>query len=348
VDAAALSGARVLRSGQDAAREEAETVARANGVGTGAAEGSNAVSFGTNARGESIVSVSATRVLPTTFMKVLGVDHMNVGATSTAAVPPLDVVLVLDTSGSLGSQGAWDELQDAAREFVRQFDDKLDQMGLISFQLAAHDRFTLRHNFKLDILAEIDAMASAGDTNIGEALRKAGDQLRSPTARANAAQVVVFFTDGRATAFRGHLGGPPALDRMIAVGTTGTNVRGYWNDPDALPAYSTVSPNGCQGVGTCFGLTGNQVRAQAAALGATHAQAIRQEGARLYVIALGNPSASDPLLTPDLDYLRGLANEEGITSANEPRGKLYFSPSAAQLEAVFKELASDLVVRLTG
>jgi Flp pilus assembly protein TadG len=345
VDAGALAAARVLREDEDAARAEAERVARANGVATGIADVTTALAFGTNERGEATVTFTASRTVPTAFATIVGLPTLLVSATAVAAVPPVDVLLVLDTSGSLASAGAFDELQQAAISFVSNFDDELDQMGLVSFQLAAHDRFILSHNFKIPVTGNINGMASAGDTNIGEGLRKAREQLLSGSARPNAAKVVVFFTDGRATAFRGTLGG---VDRMLAVFTTGNNVRGYFNNPGALPPFSTASPNGCSGASSCFGYNANQIRTQAASVGAAQAALIRQNDILLYTIALGNPSASDPLLTPDLDYLRALANEGGITNPNEPEGKSFFAPSAAQLEQVFNEVAKDLVVRLAS
>jgi hypothetical protein len=157
----------------------------------------------------------------------------------------------------------------------------------------------------------------------------------------------VFFTDGRATAFRGNLGSP-AVDRVIATFVTGSNVRGYFNNPNALPDYVLASPNGCNNVGTCFGMTGAQVRTQAANQGATQANLIRSDDVLLYTIGLGDPLAGNPLQQPDTVYLKQLANVDGMTSLTQPRGKFFFAPSAADLEDVFQEVARDLIVRLAG
>ena len=63
-------------------------------------------------------------------------------------------------------------------------------------------------------------------------------------------------------------------------------------------------------------------------------------------IGLGNPSASNPLLQPDMTYLQQLANQGGVRISNEPQGKAYFAPSAGQLQQVFDLVAQDLLVRL--
>jgi hypothetical protein len=48
-----------------------------------------------------------------------------------------------------------------------------------------------------------------------------------------------------------------------------------------------------------------------------------------------------------MDFLRRIANENGIVSASQPQGKAYLAPSAAQLDDVFRAVAQDIVVRLT-
>jgi hypothetical protein len=66
----------------------------------------------------------------------------------------------------------------------------------------------------------------------------------------------------------------------------------------------------------------------------------------LYTIGLGNPSASDPIETPDIGYLQQLANVGGIVDSNQPQGRSYFAPSAVQLQDAFNQVARDLMVRL--
>jgi Flp pilus assembly protein TadG len=345
VDAGALAAARALRLGQDVAEDEAEAVATANGITDGVGTIETDLTFGTNAAGESTVLFAANRTVPTTFMRIVGLRQMNVSASGLAAVPPLDVVLILDTSGSLLAADAFDDLQDAARTFLDFFDDDIDQLGLVTFQLSAHDQFILDGDFTDPINDEIDIMLSAGDTNIQEGLRLGRAQITGGTARPEAAKVIVFFTDGRATAFRGNLGAP-AVDRVMAAFTTGNNIRGYFNNPDALPDYVLAAPNGCNNVGTCFGMNGTQARTQSANLGATQADLIRGDDVLLYTIGLGN--LANPPLAPDTVYLKQLANVDGMTNPSQPRGKFYFAPSGAQLEAVFQEVARDLIVRLAG
>lgn len=340
VDAAVLAGARSLRLGEDVARQRALDIAVLNGANGDDLD----VIFGVNAKGEQTVRVDAHLVMPTTLMRVLGVETMDVNSAAVAAVPPVDLVLVLDQSGSLKTADAFDDLQDAARLFVDYFDDDIDQMGLVSFNLRANERFSMAGAFSATIKYEIDQMTAFSYTNVGEGLRLAQEQITGPAVRQRSAKVVVFFTDGRPTAFRGDLNGQ---DRILAIPQTGSNIAGYWDNPDQLPSNSSTSNDGCSGWNSCFGWTEPVARAHARQLGLDRASEMRNAGIFVYSIGLGNPLLSDPLWQPDMDYLRQIANEDGISDASQPRGKSYFAPSANELRSVFEQVANDLLVRLS-
>jgi len=349
VDAGALAGARTLRLGQPAALGEAQAVAAVNGI-VGGIDVSTSVQFGVNSRGENTVTMVASRTIPTTFMRVLGHRDMALAASATAAVPPIDLVLTLDQSGSLRRTGSWDDLQRAARGFVGYFDDSIDQLGLVSFQVAATDRVVINHGFTSAITSSINGMNAAGDTNMGEGLRLALLQMQQPNVRTTSQKVVVFFTDGRPTALRAPVGpsGSPQ-DRVIATHSSSMGlVRGYFDNPDAIPLDVPAAPDGCANQATCFGWDEGIIRTQAQTAGLSTAAQIRADGIVIYVIALGDPDEPDPLLTPDLAYLRRIANEGGIEDPSQPQGRMFFAPSAAELGQVFDLVAQDLVVRLSG
>lgn len=350
VDAATLAGARALRQGQVLAEQEAYAVAAANGIAPGFQGISMSIAFGTTPDGEQTLTMSAQRTIPTLFMRLFGRNGVLVRSNAQTSVPPLDLVLVLDRSGSLTQQGAWVPLQQAAGSFVQFFDDNLDKMGLVSFQIRANHDFFLNHFFRVPVTQQINTMNSVGDTNTGEGLRLALDQLQSGAARAAASKVVVFFTDGRPTAFRGNINGS---DRVLAVFVTGNDVRGYFNNPNSLPMSSSANPTGCDGVNNCTPPPGpttyneSLIRNLSRQYGLTIANQIRSDGIYIYTIALGNPSAGNPLLTPDLGYLRQIANENGVVDPNQPQGKLYVASTPGALQAVFQAVAQDLLVRLS-
>jgi Flp pilus assembly protein TadG len=338
VDAAALAGASAVRLGETTARQHGTAVAALNGIRDGVDGVSFSLHFDTNAEGEQTVSANANRPVPVTLMRILGWEKLDVAAAAVAAVPPVDLVLVLDQSGSLATQNAWDDLQSAAKSFVDYFNDVIDQVGLVHFQVRADHSVMIDQYFKTSIASAIGNMNSVGDTNTGEGLRLALEQEKS-------VKVMVFFTDGRPTAFRGMIGGE---DRMIAVSTVirGT-VRGYMDDPDNLSMDRLASPDGCVRAADCYGWSESEVREEGRQKGIAMADAIRDQGVLIYTIGLGNPKASDPILQPDLDYLELLANVDGVADDSQPRGRSYFAPSASELQGVFDQVARDLLVRLT-
>ena len=280
-------------------------------------------------------------------MRILGWEELDIGAAAVAAVPPLDISLVIDQSGSLAREGAWDDLQDAVIEFLTNFDDTIDQFALSHFQMRAETAFSLDGLFTSPITSEVRNMSSAGDTNTGEGLRFAHEQLQSDAVRPRAKQVAIFFTDGRPTAARLNLGGQ---DRVIAVSVYQTGrVRGYFNQPDNAamwPMDQLANPSGCRNARRCFGWRESNVRNEARRQGLQRANEIRSDDILLYTIGLGDPDASDPIVQPDLGYLRRIANEGGIEDPNQPQGRMYFAPSPAELSDVFSQLAQDLLVRL--
>jgi hypothetical protein len=96
--------------------------------------------------------------------------------------------------------------------------------------------------FTTPMTTEIQNMVSAGDTNTGEGLRLGMEQMQLPVLRPRSRKVLVFFTDGRPTAFRGIIDG---RDRVMAVSVYQTGrVRGYFNNPDRLSMDNLANEDG--------------------------------------------------------------------------------------------------------
>ena len=345
IDAACLAAARAIRQGETLAEQEAWAVAAANGVRSGVDGVTLTLDFGTTEDGEYTVAMTARKSVPTLLMKVLGYNTLDVATAAEATVPPLDIVLVLDRSGSLGQQSAWRPLQDAASDFVLRFSDDIDQMGLVSFQIRAEKEIQMDFGFKTSVTSAITRLNSVGDTNTGEGLSLAFQQLQSATVREAAEKVVVFFTDGRPTAFRASIGGQ---DRIMAVPTgQSSRVRGLFDNPGTLPMNHLANPDDCHNALSCYGYDVDSARNQARQNGIASADQIRAQGIHIFTIALGNPHAHDPLHTPDLDYLELIANVDGRADPAQPKGRSYFAPTASDLDDVFNQLASELLVRLS-
>src|SRR5437870_2458049 len=138
VDGAALGAARMLNSGDP--RGEAVNIFKTNfppgylGVSavTDPTAAPNFFNLTTNAAtGVNIVTVQASAVLPTTFMKLANFDQVTVGSLGQATRRMVDLSLVLDVSSSIAGQ--WPAVMDASRTFIDAFDPANDRISLVLF-----------------------------------------------------------------------------------------------------------------------------------------------------------------------------------------------------------------------
>lgn len=117
---------------------------------------------------------------------------------------PADVVLAIDTSGSMNDNGKLDNVKRAAKALIDELltDDnaKLDaskqiQVSVISFDSRAGTPTSFTANAD-DATQAIDGLKAEGGTNWEEALQKANAQN---TGRTDARKYIVFFSDGAPT-----------------------------------------------------------------------------------------------------------------------------------------------------
>ncbi len=90
--------------------------------------------------GNNVVTLSATATLPTALLGVFGIDELDVGSEVevTRENKALEIVMVLDNTGSMGSSGKLDAMKDAATSLVNiLFGDNPDleklHIGLVPF-----------------------------------------------------------------------------------------------------------------------------------------------------------------------------------------------------------------------
>jgi hypothetical protein len=110
---------------------------------------------------------------------------------------PLDVILIMDRSGSM----AWDRpstrlsaAQDAAIAFIGELDPTLDQVGLVSYATDATLNMGLTSDFT-SVESAINALSATGATNMGDAIYTANGEF-GDNGRTDALQVGILLTDG--------------------------------------------------------------------------------------------------------------------------------------------------------
>jgi len=137
--------------------------------------------------------------------RFFGVDQVAVAATGVAQKNKVEIMMVLDRSGSMDGNPIRD-LKEAAQGFLEYYKDTQDEdrIGLVSFATGVSFR-ALANNFYTPITNSINSMSATGATNAEDAIAQAGAAFVDQTGVAPAnriQQYIIFFTDGRPTAFR--------------------------------------------------------------------------------------------------------------------------------------------------
>jgi Flp pilus assembly protein TadG len=205
VDGAALGAARHLNSGNP--RGEAEQIFKANFpagyMGTSSVtDPTTAGDFFTlvtdNVTAVSRITIKASTVLPTTFMKLGNFDQVTVGASGEATRRMVDLSLILDVSGSIGWR--WPYVRDAARTFVDAFDPLHDRVSLITYSTGSVvlDQMPASRGFdRAKVKADIPNGLPGGSTAMAEGLYRGWDELRTvPAGQQSSLRIIVLFTDG--------------------------------------------------------------------------------------------------------------------------------------------------------
>jgi len=205
VDGAALAAARSLNSGVP--RNEAERVFKSNFpagyLGTTAVTDPSSTpgffAVTTNAAtGVNTVTVTASATVPTTFMRLANFTDLTVTSSGEATRRMVDLSLVLDVSGSIGSQ--WPTVRDAARSFINAFDQNSDRLALLTFSNGASviDQMPASRGFnKSGMINDVPNSLPGGSTNMVEGLYRGWDELRSvANGQQSGLRVIVLFTDG--------------------------------------------------------------------------------------------------------------------------------------------------------
>lgn len=211
VDSAALAGARAVTTGNNQAEQiaSARTAAQdffnaniANGY-----MGSSPRILNTNVAfqgGRAIIDVTAEAPLPVSIMQVVGFQSLAPVAAAQTIRNDLDMAFVIDTSGSLKTQGA--SVKSSAKTFLNKFNVTQDRVAMIRFASGSVTDYAIatsgRGFNRTGMLSKIDSIVFDGGTASAEGMYRAREQLNNvPLANRSAARVIVFFSDGDPTSF---------------------------------------------------------------------------------------------------------------------------------------------------
>jgi hypothetical protein len=148
------------------------------------------------------VTTSATTNSPLYFMRILGGTTAVAGAVGKASRRDVNLMLVLDRSGSMVGTPCTD-MKTAATTFVNMFVNGRDTLGLVTFNGSVYLAYPPTVNFRTPgtlLTDSIAAIGCSGATNASDSYMTAYNQLVALN-EPLALNMIVFFTDGMPTAF---------------------------------------------------------------------------------------------------------------------------------------------------
>jgi Flp pilus assembly protein TadG len=213
VDGAALAGAKALSHGTDSTSEKtaailaAQTYIKLNYPSSFffsqdvVLNSTTGVQIDETVAYQRTVTVTATVVEPTLFMQWLHFMSNTVGASASTIRKDVNIMMVIDRSGSLATSGSCTPMIAAAQNFVGQFSPGNDNVGIVTFASTTFVNFALATTFQSaspnadTILGDVTC---AGSTSTAYALWTAYQQLVALN-QPGALNAILLFTDGDPT-----------------------------------------------------------------------------------------------------------------------------------------------------
>ena len=216
VDAAALATGRSLSVGQTLNQQITSATAVGQSyfaanfppgfLGATVIGGGPSISIAQTSQHVRTVTVQASVTVPLYFARIFGQSTGTVGQGGQATRRDANIMLVLDRSESMTGNGSCQTMVAAAQNFVTQFVDGRDQLGLITFQTGANVDYSPTLYFKSSsapLSSTLSQLNCAGFTSSAQGLTLAYQQIKTVINEPGALNVILFFTDGQPNAILG-------------------------------------------------------------------------------------------------------------------------------------------------
>jgi Flp pilus assembly protein TadG len=258
-DAAALAGGRSLSVGADLTSQTASATATMTSFfnanfppgAWGTTNPTVTTSVVQATLSTRVATIDASVTAPTLFMRMIGFNSSRLSVHGQATRRDVNVILVLDRSGSMATGGACATMVTQARNFVSQFTNGRDTLGLVTFNQGSNVDFAPNINFKtanpsLDTV--LSNLQCGGGTNTAQALYSAYQQIKAVNLP-GVLNLIVLFTDGQPNAISGDFTGTNPLSKFTMH--TQTDTRYDYNNTSTLVS---VGPTTCSAGTATYGV----------------------------------------------------------------------------------------------
>jgi hypothetical protein len=274
------------------------------------------------------VHVTATADVPTTFLRLVGIDTIPETVSASACSPcgavPLDIMIALDRSGSMNAAKI-QAARDGINAFLASMDPSVDQIGLAVFppasaggacQAGAQANYDVVSNPYMVVPLSTDYGTMVGNTMV-------------PNPSSALVSTVACVAPGGSTAYANAIdasqsellaSGRPGVQKVIVVLSDGAANTG----PGYLPASSSYRTQPC-----------NQAISSAATAKAA--------GTLVYSIAYDLSGAGSEACRNDSGSVEAPAiTATGALQAIASPGNYYAQPLPSQLTSIFLAISADL------
>lgn len=195
------------------------------------------------------VTVSASVRAPTYFMRLAGINSVTVAALGKASRRDVNLMMVLDRSGSMQQSGACEPMKSAARSFVSRFAEGRDRLGMITYSSTWFYAYPLTKEFKTrspTLDSVISGITCTGGTSTAMAISEAFEKLRELN-EPGALNIIMLFTDGIPTGLTARFPIKTAIDARLGTGESNRTLDGTtYNYPQLGTTYSNMERSNCR------------------------------------------------------------------------------------------------------